>query len=163
MLHELLLALSGHYGGAFKHTNEGIKVVPNLPFMPSSEVAVLNQLCKLGTYYKDFRDFIQHYGSGILSHQTPGTEDLYGLYVKCVCQGLDSVLEDYRTSLQELEQEVLQDAHLPVSHFSYKLQKSVLHYPRKKYIEENRREETALSNANPRLERVSYGVVQENC
>lgn len=129
MLHELLLALSGHYGGAFKHTNEGIKVVPNLPFMPSSEVAVLNQLCKLGTFYKDFRDFIQHYGSDILSHQTPGTEDLHGLYVKCVCQGLDCVLEDYRASLQELEQEVLQDAHLPVAHFSCKLQKYHLLFP----------------------------------
>ncbi|KAK3797703.1 hypothetical protein RRG08_054720 [Elysia crispata] len=129
MLHELLLALSGHYGGAFKHTNDGIMVVPNLPFMPTSEVKVLNHLCKLGTYYKDFRDFIQHYGFGILSQQTPGTDDLYGLYVKCVCQGLDSVLEDYRASLQQLEQEVLQDAHLPVSHFSCRLQQYQLLFP----------------------------------
>ncbi|GFS27704.1 hypothetical protein ElyMa_005295900 [Elysia marginata] len=34
---------------------------------------------------------------------------------------------------------------------------------RSKYIEEHRRKETALSDANRRLERVSYGVVQENC
>ncbi|RUS76183.1 hypothetical protein EGW08_016061 [Elysia chlorotica] len=129
MLHELLLALSGHYGGTFKHTNEGIVVVPNLPFMPSSDVKVLNQLCKLGTYYKDFREFIQHYGFGILSQQTPGTDNLYGLYVKCVCQGLDSVLEDYKASLRQLEQEVLQDAHLPVAHFSCKLQEYHLLFP----------------------------------
>ncbi|GFO41975.1 gamma-tubulin complex component [Plakobranchus ocellatus] len=129
MLHELLLALKGHYGGAFKHSNDGITVVPDLPFMHTSEVKVLNHLCQLGTYYKDYREFIQHYGSGLLSQQKPGTDDLHGLYLKCVCQGVDSVLEDYRASLQQLEQDVLQDAHLPLSHFSCKLQQYHLLFP----------------------------------
>ncbi|CAL1542133.1 unnamed protein product [Lymnaea stagnalis] len=129
MLHELLLALKGHYGGVFKHTNEGINVVPNLPFMHSSEEMVLNKLCKLGTYYKDFSDFIQHYGSGLLAGQRTDMDDLHGLYMKCLCQGLDNVLQDYRDALLEIEQDVLHDAYLPISHLSCRLQEFYLLFP----------------------------------
>ncbi|BFY98455.1 hypothetical protein BsWGS_01495 [Bradybaena similaris] len=129
MLHELLLALKGHYGGVFNHSSDGITVVPGLPFIQVSEEVVLNQLCKLGTYYKDFRDFIQHYGSGLLAVKQPDTDDLHGLYMKCLCQGLNSVLEDYRRVLLEIEQDILHDAHLPVSHIAYRLQEFHLLFP----------------------------------
>ncbi|CAG5115406.1 unnamed protein product [Candidula unifasciata] len=129
MLHELLLALKGHYGGVFNHSNDGITVVPGLPFIHASEEVVLNQLCKLGTYYKDFRDFIQHYGSGLLAVHQPDTDDLHGLYMKCLCQGLNNVLEDYRQVLLEIEQDILHDAHLPVSHIACRLQEFHLLFP----------------------------------
>ncbi|XP_059164768.1 gamma-tubulin complex component 4-like [Physella acuta] len=130
MLHELLLALKGHCGGLFKeHTNEGIMLVPNLPFMHTSEMTVMNQLCKLGTYYKDFREFINHFGSGLLANQPQDTEDLYGLYIKCLCQGLDNVLQDYRDALLDIEKQVLHDAHMPVSQIACQLQDFHLLFP----------------------------------
>ncbi|XP_005092380.1 gamma-tubulin complex component 4 [Aplysia californica] len=129
MLHELLLALKGHHGGVFKHSDVGIQVVPNLPFIHASEVTSLNQLCKLGTYYRDFTEFIQHYSSGLLAGQYPDSDDLYGLYMKCLCQGLDNVLQDYRDVLLEVEQDVLKDSHLPVSFIASKLNEFQLLFP----------------------------------
>ena len=40
-----------------------LQVVPDLPFLHSSEVCVLNRLCVLGMYYKQFKAFIKKYGS----------------------------------------------------------------------------------------------------
>lgn len=129
MLHEVLLALKGHHGGIFKHSDVGIQVVKNLPFIHTSEVAQLNQLCKLGTFYKDFTEFIQHYSSGLLAGQQQDSDDLYGLYLKCLCQGLDNVLQDYRDALLAVEQDVLRDPHLPVSHIVSKLNEFQLLFP----------------------------------
>ncbi|KAK0055312.1 gamma-tubulin complex component 4 [Biomphalaria pfeifferi] len=129
MNHELLLALKGHYGGIFKHTDEGIRVVPGLPFISASEELVLNQLCKLGTYYKDFMDFIQRYGSGLLARQQSDKDNLHGLYLKYLCQGLDNVLQDYRDALLDIEENILQDAYLPVSYISSRLQEFNLLFP----------------------------------
>jgi len=129
MLHEVLLALKGHHGGIFKHSEIGIQVAANLPFIHASEVSQLNQLCKLGTFYKDFTEFIQHYSSGLLAGQQPDTDELYGLYLKCLCQGLDNVLQDYRDALLEVEQDILQDPHLPVIHIVGKLNEFQLLFP----------------------------------
>ena len=49
------------------------------------------------------------------------SDDLYGLYLKCLCQGLDNVLQDYRDALLAIEQDVLRDPHLHVSHITGKL------------------------------------------
>ncbi|PVD20069.1 hypothetical protein C0Q70_20563 [Pomacea canaliculata] len=46
----------------------------------------------------------------------------HGLYIQSFCCGLDQVLQDYRQALLDLEQEILRDPHLPVSHLQYKLQ-----------------------------------------
>jgi len=130
MLHELLLALKGHHGGIFKHSDIGIQVVPNLSFIQPSEVSLLNQLCKLGTFYKDFTEFIRHYSSGLLAGQNQAdSDDLYGLYLKCLCQGLDNVLQDYRDTLLAVEQDVLRDPHLHVSHITGKLNEFQLLFP----------------------------------
>ncbi|KAH9499205.1 Gamma-tubulin complex component 4 [Bulinus truncatus] len=94
-----------------------------------SEELALNQLCKLGTNYKDFMEFIQQYGSGLLAKQHSDTDNLHGLYLKHLCQGLDNVLQDYRDALLEIEEKVLYDAYLPVSNISCKLQKFGLLFP----------------------------------
>lgn len=53
-----------------------IKVASDLPFLCPSEVDLLNRLCKLGTYYKDFNNFIQKYG-GTLSFKNSGNKLFY--------------------------------------------------------------------------------------
>ena len=51
---------------------------------------------------------------------------LHGLYMRSFCRGLDLVLTDYRNALLSLEQEILRDPHLPVSHLQYSLQEVTL-------------------------------------
>ena len=51
---------------------------------------------------------------------------LHGLYMRSFCRGLDLVLTDYRDALLSLEQEILRDPHLPVSHLQYSLQEVML-------------------------------------
>lgn len=55
-----------------------IKVVSDFSFFCLLEVDLLNRLCKLGIYYKDFNDFIQKYG-GILSIKNLGNKLFYVL------------------------------------------------------------------------------------
>lgn len=133
MLHEVLFALSGHCGGIFKNDHGEIKVASDLPFLCPSEVDLLNRLCKLGTYYKDFNDFIQKYGGTLsIKNSVSGpctTDDIHGLYLKSFCRGLDRVLENYRIILRKLEMDVLSDEHLPVTHLVSFLQEYHILFP----------------------------------
>ncbi|XP_076444201.1 gamma-tubulin complex component 4-like [Babylonia areolata] len=129
MLHELLLALTGHCGGVFRETGNGIQVVPDLPFIHPSEVKVLNDLCRLGTLYKSFQQFIQDYGSGVSTIHTGTEGELHGLYIRSFCRGLNMIMADYRDALLSLEQQILRDQHLPVSHLQYSLQEFQLLFP----------------------------------
>ncbi|XP_071096786.1 gamma-tubulin complex component 4-like [Haliotis cracherodii] len=131
MLHEVLLALTGHCGGVFKDNGDGIKVLEDLPFIHPSEVNVLNQLCRLGTLYRGFKVFIHKYGS-TLSFQNAENSfsgNLHGMYIKAFCHGLDEVLQDYRQLLLQLEQDIIADPHLPVSHLQCTLQPYQLLFP----------------------------------
>ncbi|KAK7116694.1 gamma-tubulin complex component 4-like [Littorina saxatilis] len=129
MLHELLLSLTGHCGGVFKDSGNGIQVVSDLPFIHPSEVEVLNELCRLGTLYKSFQHFIQEHGTGVATKRTGSDGKLHGLYIRSFCRGLDQVLTDYRNALLSLEQEILRDPHLPVSHLHYSLRGFQLIFP----------------------------------
>ncbi|KAL8582302.1 hypothetical protein ACOMHN_037059 [Nucella lapillus] len=137
MLHELLLALTGHYGGVFRDSGNGIQVVSDLPFIHPSEVKLLNDLCRLGTLYKSFQQFIQDHGSAVSTRPTVFVDslcagaggELHGLYMRSFCRGLDMVLADYRDALLSLEQQILRDPHLPVSHLQYSLQEFQLLFP----------------------------------
>ncbi|XP_071794124.1 gamma-tubulin complex component 4-like isoform X1 [Asterias amurensis] len=140
MLHELLLCLEGYPGSIFVEGEKGIiKVVPDLPFLHSSEVCVLNRLCVLGTHYKRFKAFIKEYGSSPgqsleqsnLPKEAP--KDLLrlkdGLYLRAFCSGLDDVLNPYRKTLLQLEQEILTDPHLTACHIQEVLEPYQLLFP----------------------------------
>ncbi|XP_061164050.1 gamma-tubulin complex component 4-like isoform X1 [Saccostrea echinata] len=130
MLHEVLFALSGHCGGVFKSVEGEIKVASDLPFICPSEVDLLNRLCKLGTYYKDFNNFIQKHGETLsLKNCDVVSDDIHGLYLKSFCRGLDRVLENYRVILRKLEMDVLSDEHLPVTHLVSFLQEYHILFP----------------------------------
>ncbi|XP_053896970.1 gamma-tubulin complex component 4 isoform X2 [Malaclemys terrapin pileata] len=134
MIHELLLALSGYPGAAFTWSKRsGLQVSQELPFLHPSESSVLNRLCRLGTDYIRFTEFIEQY-TGHVQQQDhhPSQQNqcgLHGIYLRAFCTGLDSVLQPYRQALLDLEQEFLADPHLSISHINYSLDQFQLLFP----------------------------------
>ncbi|XP_048449367.1 gamma-tubulin complex component 4-like, partial [Rhincodon typus] len=134
MIHELLLALSGYPGSIFSwNKRSGLQVSQDLPFLHPSEISVLNRLCKLGTDYIRFTEFIEQYTGHVQQQECHPTQQgqagLYGIYLRAFCTGLDSMLQPYRQALLDLEQEFLADAHLSISHVNYSLDQFQLLFP----------------------------------
>ncbi|XP_073851774.1 gamma-tubulin complex component 4 isoform X10 [Macaca fascicularis] len=134
MIHELLLALSGYPGSIFTwNKRSGLQVSQDFPFLHPSETSVLNRLCRLGTDYIRFTEFIEQY-TGHVQQQDhhpsqQGQGGLHGIYLRAFCTGLDSVLQPYRQALLDLEQEFLGDPHLSISHVNYSLDQFQLLFP----------------------------------
>ncbi|XP_024152081.1 gamma-tubulin complex component 4 isoform X1 [Oryzias melastigma] len=134
MIHELLLALSGYPGTIFTwNKRTGLQVSQELPFLHPSEASVLNRICKLGSDYIRFTEFIEQHTGHVhqQEHHTnqPNQVGLHGIYLRAFCTGLDSMLQPYRQALLELEQEFLGDPHLTISHVNYKLDQFQLLFP----------------------------------
>ncbi|XP_072480966.1 gamma-tubulin complex component 4-like isoform X4 [Notamacropus eugenii] len=134
MIHELLLALSGYPGAIFTwNKRSGLQVSQDFPFLHPSETSVLNRLCRLGTDYIPFTEFIERYTGHVqqqdhhLSQQGQG--GLHGIYLRAFCTGLDSILQPYRQALLDLEQEFLADPPLSISHVNYSLDQFQLLFP----------------------------------
>uniref|UniRef100_A0A8K9UU56 Gamma-tubulin complex component n=1 Tax=Oncorhynchus mykiss TaxID=8022 RepID=A0A8K9UU56_ONCMY len=133
MIHELLLALSGYPGTIFTwNKRTGLQVSQDLPFLHPSETSVLNRLCKLGSDYIRFTEFIEQHTGHVhqQEHHSIQTNQagLNGVYLRAFCTGLDSMLQPYRQALLDLEQEFLGDPHLSISHVNYMLDQ-VMSYP----------------------------------
>ncbi|GAA6219035.1 gamma-tubulin complex component 4 isoform X1 [Lates japonicus] len=134
MIHELLLALSGYPGTIFTwNKRTGLQVSQDLPFLHPSETSVLNRLCKLGSDYIRFTEFIEQHIGHVhqQEHHTNQSNQtgLHGIYLRAFCTGLDSMLQPYRQTLLDLEQEFLGDPHLTISHVNYKLDQFQLLFP----------------------------------
>uniref|UniRef100_A0A8B9MNJ5 Gamma-tubulin complex component n=1 Tax=Accipiter nisus TaxID=211598 RepID=A0A8B9MNJ5_9AVES len=109
------------------------QVSQELPFLHPSETSVLNRLCRLGTDYIRFAEFVEQY-TGHVQQQDhhPSQQNqsgLHGIYLRAFCTGLDSVLQPYRQALLDLEQEFLADPHLSISHVNYSLDQFQLLFP----------------------------------
>uniref|UniRef100_A0A7N6BXF3 Gamma-tubulin complex component n=1 Tax=Anabas testudineus TaxID=64144 RepID=A0A7N6BXF3_ANATE len=134
MIHELLLALSGYPGTIFTwNKRTGLQVSQDLPFLHPSETSVLNRLCKLGSDYIRFTEFIEQHTGHVHQQEhhanQPSQTGLHGIYLRAFCTGLDSMLQPYRQALLDLEQEFLGDPHLTISHVNYKLDQFQLLFP----------------------------------
>lgn len=102
-----------------------VKVVPNLPFMHPTEVALLNRLCRLATYHMKFRAFIsQNCHNPSRSNELP-----VGLYLRSFCCALDEILEPYRKTLIRVEKELLADPHLTAAYVQTSLEEFQLLFP----------------------------------
>uniref|UniRef100_A0AAR2KIH9 Gamma-tubulin complex component n=1 Tax=Pygocentrus nattereri TaxID=42514 RepID=A0AAR2KIH9_PYGNA len=127
MIHELLLALSGYPGTIFTwNKRNGLQVSQDLPFLHPSETSVLNRLCKMGTDYMRFTEFIEQHTGHVHQQEhysnQPSQTGLHGIYLRAFCTGLHSMLQPYRQALLDLEQEFLGDPHLSISHVNYMLE-----------------------------------------
>jgi gamma-tubulin complex component 4 len=131
---ELLFALFGFEGNIFvRDKDSGImKVVDGLPGIHPSELNLLNAICKLGGFYKDFEDFITEQNRPLcLLGREPGRSvpEVRGFYLKALANGLNEVLEDYRRCVLRLEEKVTQNPHLPVTQIKHDLEEYQLLFP----------------------------------
>uniref|UniRef100_H3AII2 Gamma-tubulin complex component n=1 Tax=Latimeria chalumnae TaxID=7897 RepID=H3AII2_LATCH len=138
MIHELLLALSGYPGAIFTwNKRSGLQVSQDLPFLHPSETSVLNRLCRLGTDYIRFTEFIEQYTGHVQQQECLASQQiqpgLHGIYLQAFCSGLESMLQPYRQALLDLEQEFLADPHLSISHVNYSLDQ-VMPFPESKVM-----------------------------
>uniref|UniRef100_A0A673JWL7 Gamma-tubulin complex component n=1 Tax=Sinocyclocheilus rhinocerous TaxID=307959 RepID=A0A673JWL7_9TELE len=134
MIHELLLALSGYPGTIFTwNKRNGLQVSQDLPFLHPSESSVLNRLCKMGTDYVRFTEFIEQHTGHVHQQEhyssQPSQTGLHGIYLRAFCTGLNSMLQPYRQALLDLEKEFLGDPHLSISHVNYMLEQFQLLFP----------------------------------
>ncbi|XP_078456419.1 gamma-tubulin complex component 4 isoform X1 [Lampetra planeri] len=130
MIHELLLALSGFPGSVFAWSRRaGLQVLQDVPFIHPSEVNLLNRICRLGTDYIRFSEFVQQNSSHVQKPQTELAGHKQGMYLRAFCSGLDLVLQSYRQALLDLEQQFLADPHLSVSHVNHSLEQFQLLFP----------------------------------
>ncbi|GBL95752.1 Gamma-tubulin complex component 4 [Araneus ventricosus] len=121
MFQELLIALNGVPGSIFFDSPEGIKISSCIPNLHPAEREILGRLCSLGTKYKFLCEFVKKY-----KFRTITTEnEISGLYLQAFCSGLEVVLGEYQQELVQIEQEILKDAFLPLTHF-LKLEKYTL-------------------------------------
>jgi len=114
MLHELLVALRGHSGLIFCEKDGALVVNKLIPFIHPCEVAIINEMLKIGGDFK----FLSEYVS---THTSSGLEGA-GMYKEAICQGLDIVLNPYRDTITLLEKEVLDNTGtVPLSLIHHKL------------------------------------------
>lgn len=130
MHHEILLALSGCPGDIFTCSRETglFELISDLPFIHPSEVALVNKVVRLGSYYQSLRQFITEQISAVVTWTTstqatpPQAVQSSGIYLRALAFGIDKVLDSYRHKLVEVEKQCIVDPHLPLSHIQYQFE-----------------------------------------
>ncbi|KAF8764258.1 Gamma-tubulin complex component 4 like protein [Argiope bruennichi] len=121
MFQELLIALNGLPGSIFFDSPDGIKISSCIPNLHPAERQILERLCSLGTKYKSLCEFVKKHKFRTITSEN----GISGLYLQAFCSGLEVVLGEYQQELVQIEQEILKDAFLPLTHF-LKLEKYTL-------------------------------------
>ncbi|KAI8825899.1 gamma-tubulin complex component protein [Fimicolochytrium jonesii] len=117
MLHELLLALSGHPGDVFvpspPEAPTTYAVAEDFPFLHPAERTALNRLATLGFQYAYIRDYVdeqkkQVWGATLGNRASnPTAAPNTGFYRLALCSGLDEVLDEYTAAIVKTERKVL--------------------------------------------------------
>jgi gamma-tubulin complex component 4 len=129
MLHELLLALSGCEGDIIILKDDGFYLDKDLPFLHESEKEIIDELCKLGYYYRLLTKFvhdnsIQQYILAKNYDRMPPSS-----YVRALCAGIEEVLDAYLNTLTQFEQRVLIDPIMPLSYLKQALREFEILFP----------------------------------
>ncbi|KAJ1963830.1 hypothetical protein IWQ62_003100 [Dispira parvispora] len=117
MLHELLLALSGHPGEVFVKTATGLQVAAHVPYLHPSERDTLNEILKIGYAFIKIEAFVD--SQSPLTYSTTGNdasalihqnEPDHSLYLAALQTAIrDVVLTPYCQYIVELEQRILRE------------------------------------------------------
>ncbi|TPX71720.1 hypothetical protein SpCBS45565_g00795 [Spizellomyces sp. 'palustris'] len=121
MLHELLLALSGHPGDVFvpdpppPATPKTYRVATDFPFLHPAERTALDRLVHLGALYSVLRDFVDKTRKRVWTATLPSPQQIEGnapvsptgFYFFALCAAVDDVLDEYRQLIVEAEVKVL--------------------------------------------------------
>ncbi|KAK9767845.1 hypothetical protein K7432_002027 [Basidiobolus ranarum] len=113
MLHELLLALSGHPGDIFvlhvpdSSTTPIFRIPEDFTFLHPSEKGALEQLAQLGSLYRRINTFIEQYRTKEWIKGSPRVRLPHGAYFQGFCQGMRHSLKEYEDMIVELEDRIL--------------------------------------------------------
>lgn len=96
MLHELLVALLGFTGKFFIETENDIRLAENISLVQPSERNVLNEIVKVGFYYKNLETFFRKKSKG--------------MYFQALQKAIQvHLLAPYRQCILDLEKIALKD------------------------------------------------------
>lgn len=113
MLHEVLFALLGETGGIFVERQGAFIVRPDCDLLDNSESQQMQRILKIGYAYKALNDFVGKHGAyttglkTVLKLKYDEDEKVPGLYLKALCKGMDSLLDEYRWRVAAVEEEYL--------------------------------------------------------
>ncbi|KAK7066317.1 hypothetical protein SK128_010453 [Halocaridina rubra] len=114
MLHDLILALTGHGGDIFvKKDDDSFEVVNDLGFFHPCEVAIIRRLLNIGSHYKKITKFCDAYDT---VHVNREPDYRGGLYLSSLAGALRKSVKVYQTSVLGLEAKLLEDPELPLSY-----------------------------------------------
>ncbi|XP_066975880.1 gamma-tubulin complex component 4-like isoform X1 [Macrobrachium rosenbergii] len=120
MLHDLILALAGHSGDIFIVKDDGTyEVVDDLGFFHPCEVSIVEELLNISSCYKRIKNFYTEYDTVQIS-KDPNYRG--GLYLSSLAGALKSSVKVYDTSVVQVEQQIIDDPELPLSHLLNVLQ-----------------------------------------
>ncbi len=116
MLHELIFALHGFPGDLCAQlpvadlsstSDQYLKLLSDrLPFVAPSEIALVSQLLRVGDEYFRLQKFVQQF-----SLTSSGS-----LYLTALAYGVDDILEKYRGTLRSIEEDLLNDPYVGITH-----------------------------------------------
>lgn len=126
MLHELFLALVGVTGDVFVEEDNTFKVASTDNTLDESQESQYNALLPLGWYYVRFMEIIE---ANDVSWTTADSAGCPQLYRCAVVQGVSDLLAEYANDVAYLEQYVVAEGAVPMSHVLQHFQKVSLSRP----------------------------------
>ena len=136
MHHEVLLALLGHTG-EFIVVDDGVfRVHPKVTFLSQAERRGVDRLVGLGAYYRALSSFVREVSDardgihGVGPAPGSGAQGVVpGLYLFALSDALQRVLDAYEAEVVRIEQEVIEDPALPVTHAYAQLRRYLQLFP----------------------------------
>jgi len=118
VLHETLLALVGHAGNIIVDRGDCFAVSDDITFLSEAEKHAVDRIVWLGWRFRELTRFVRrHASTGAAGNGGDGASILRsGLYLRALCAGVEAILVSYRARVAELEQQLLGDGGLPLSH-----------------------------------------------
>lgn len=119
MLHDLLLAVTGHGGDVFVEKESRFEIANDLGFFHPSEIAIIHQLLNLGYHYKKVKIFCDTYDTVQIKKDA---DYRGGLYLSSLAVALRKTIQEYHSAVVELELKLMNDPQLPLSQLLLALQ-----------------------------------------
>ena len=126
MLHEIFLSLLGFTGDIIIENNETYLVNTSFDLFTTAETQQINRIVPLGWYYSNLSSYVAFYE--VKWGVRLGDPDSQ-FYRTAMSQGIADLLNEYTSDIAYLEQLVLADGPVPLSHVLHHLQKYLLIMP----------------------------------
>lgn len=126
MLHEIFLSLLGFTGDIIIESQDTFLVSTSFDLLTSAERQQINRIVPLGWFYSNLSSFVVFYE--VKWGVRLGDPDSQ-FYRTAMSQGIAELLSEYTADIAYLEQLVLSEGPIPLSHVLHHLQKYLLIMP----------------------------------